>query len=182
MSRSHPPTDRPRVESAVLVPVYRDDAGALRLVLILRAPGGRHGGQLAFPGGRRESFDATPYDTALREAEEEIGLPRAAVECLAELPTLATRSSDIHIDPFLVRIERPAQWRPDPHEVADVLEVPIADLVRPEAQGEAMEEFPGWPGPQRITYVRVGPHRLWGASYRIARPLLPRLLAGEWPF
>jgi hypothetical protein len=44
-----------------------------------------------------------------------------------------------------------------------------------------MERFPQWPDPVRIAFYRVGPHRLWGLSYRILHPVLPRLLAGEWP-
>jgi hypothetical protein len=61
-----------------------------------------------------------------------------------------------------------------------VIEVAAEDLARPEAYGESMETFPQYPDPIRIEYYQVGPHRLWGASFRIVTPLLPRLLAGEW--
>ena len=171
-----------RRESAVLVPVFRDRDGILRVVLVRRAPGGIHGGQLAFPGGTRESSDASALDTALREAEEEIGLARANVEVLATLPVIATRTSGYRIEPFLARITRPSSWKPQPSEVAEVLEVEIEPLARPESRGAAIETFPTWPGPQRIEFLRIGPHRLWGASYRIFEPLVPRLLAGEWKF
>jgi 8-oxo-dGTP pyrophosphatase MutT (NUDIX family) len=171
-----------RRESAVLVPVFRDRDGILRVVLVRRAPGGMHGGQLAFPGGTRESTDATSLDTALREAEEEIGLARGNVEVLATLPAISTRTSGYRIEPFLARIARPSSWKREPREVAEVLEVEIEPLARPESRGAAIETFPTWPGPQRIEFFRIGPHRLWGASYRIFEPLVPRLLAGEWPF
>ena len=72
-------------ESAVLVPVYRDAAGDANLVLIHRTNYGVHGGQLAFPGGKREPADASLQATALRETEEEIGLPSTAIEVLAAL-------------------------------------------------------------------------------------------------
>ena len=71
------------VDSAVLAPIYRDADGRLRLVFIRRSPFGVHGGQIAFPGGRREPEDPDLLTTALREAEEEIGLDRALVEVLA---------------------------------------------------------------------------------------------------
>lgn len=175
-----PVTPAGPVRSAVLVPLHRDGAGVLRLVLIRRAEGGIHGGQIALPGGKCEAGDATAFETALREAEEEIGLPRASVERLADLPVVETRSTGMRIEPFLARIVRPAAWRPDPREVDEVLEPPVTDLLRREAYGEAFESFPGWPEPARIEFVRIGPHRLWGATHRIVRPLLARLAAGEW--
>ena len=175
------PPDLPAPRDAsVLVPVYRDAAGALHVVMMRRAAGGLHGGQLAFPGGRREPHDADAWDTALRETEEEIGLPRAAVTRLATLPMVETRTTGMRIAPFLGRIELPRAWRPDPAEVAELLDVPIAQLARPEARGSSLETFPTWPVPQRIDWLLVGNHRLWGASYRIFEPLMPRLLSGEW--
>jgi 8-oxo-dGTP pyrophosphatase MutT (NUDIX family) len=169
-----------RREAAVLVPLFRDAAGVLRIVLVRRAAGGSHGGQLAFPGGMREARDASALEAALREAEEEIGLARSAVEVLTALPVVDTRTSGYRIAPFLARIRRPARWAPAPAEVAEVLEVGVDSLRRPEAQGESVETFPTWPGPQRVSFIRVGEHRLWGASLRIVDPLLERLASGEW--
>ena len=169
-----------RREAAVLVPIFRDAASELRLVLVLRAEGGLHGGQLAFPGGKREPGDRTALDAALREAAEETGLDPRRVVVLAELPVLETRTTNFRIAPFLARVERPEHWRPAPDEIAEVIEVPVAELIRPEAHGESIERFPTWPEPRAIGFYRVGPHRLWGATYRILQPLLPRLAAGEW--
>jgi len=171
---------RGRREAAVLVPVYRDAAGGLRIVLVRRSETGIHGGQLAFPGGRREVRDRSLLETALREAEEEIGLAPAAVTVLAELPVVETITSNHRIAPFLAHIVPPARWRLQASEVAEVIEARVADLLDPEARGESIEHFPTWPRPRRIQFYRVGRHRLWGASYRIAEPLLARLAAGEW--
>jgi 8-oxo-dGTP pyrophosphatase MutT (NUDIX family) len=171
--------DAPR-QAAVLVPVFRDAAGDPRVVLVRRAEGGVHGGQLAFPGGMREPGDVSALDAALREAHEEIGLEPAAVQVLATLPIFETLTTGYRIEPFLARIARPAAWRPAPAEVAEVLEVRLADLARPEAHGETLKSFSDWPEPRRVPFLRVGPLELWGASYRILRPLVPRLLAGEW--
>jgi 8-oxo-dGTP pyrophosphatase MutT (NUDIX family) len=169
-----------RQDAAVLVPLFRDEHGALRLVLVRRAEGGVHGGQLAFPGGKPEPADVSAEATAMREACEETGLVPEAIEILATLPILETRTTGFRIAPFLARIRPPSRWVPQANEIVEVLEVPVDDLMRPEAHGETIESFPTWPEPRRISFYRVGPHRLWGASYRIFHPLLPRIVAGEW--
>jgi 8-oxo-dGTP pyrophosphatase MutT (NUDIX family) len=166
------------IESAVLVPVYRRD-GDVRLIVIRRAEGGVHGGQLAFPGGKREPEDATLHDTAVREAREEIGLD-GGVELLEQLPDSGTLTSGFRVTPFLARIDPPAAWRLDEREVAEVLDVRVADLDHPRAHGEEMKSFATWKVPRLIPFYRVGRHKLWGLTYRILRPLVPRLLAGEW--
>jgi 8-oxo-dGTP pyrophosphatase MutT (NUDIX family) len=161
--------------------VYRDQAGDLRLVLVLRGAGGVHGGQIALPGGKREPGDATQLQTALREAEEEIGLPRHQAELVASLPQVVTRTTGFSIWPFLVRVaEPPARWRCASGEIADVVEPRVADLADPAARGEEVMQFPTWPVPRRTPFLRVGPHLLWGVTYRIVEPLVPRLLSGEW--
>jgi len=165
----------------VLAPVYRDAAGAVRLVLVRRGPRGVHGGQIALPGGRREPEDPDLLATALREAEEEIGLERAAVEVLAALPVVETATTGFRIAPFLGRLSGPPpSWRRQESEIAEVLEVALGDLARPETHREEPMQLAGWPEPRLIPCYRIGEHRLWGATYRIVHPLLPRLLAGEW--
>ena len=176
-----PPAGAARRSAAVLVPLYRDAEGQLRLVLIRRAERGTHGGQLALPGGRVEPADGSLVNTALREAWEEIGLEPGSVEVLAALEVLETRSSGYVIAPFLVRIRRPTRWRPDPAEVAEVLEPRIRDLADPGAHRESLERFPDRAEPRLVPFYRVGGHRLWGITYRIVHPLVPRLVAGEWP-
>lgn len=167
-------------EAAVLVPVFRDEHGELRLVLIRRANFGVHGGQLAFPGGKTEPDDPSMLHTALREAEEEIGLPPSQVEVLAELPVLDTRTG-YRVAPFLGRIRRPEQWQWQADEIDEVLEVAIADLLAPGVHTTESWQLPGWPQPEQISFYHVaGGHQLWGLSYYIVRPLLRRLLAGEW--
>ena len=106
-------------ESAVLIPVFRDAAGEATLVVVRRGAHGVHGGQLAFPGGKREPTDATLLATALRETEEEIGLPATAIEVLAALPPVQTRTSGFHIAPFLARIAPPPVWRFSQPEIAE---------------------------------------------------------------
>ena len=168
------------IPASVLVPIFRGEDGGTGLLLVRRAAGGIHGGQLAFPGGKQDPGDASLLDTALREVFEEIGLAREAITILEQLPTLETQTSRFSITPFLARIVPARPWRSHEAEIAEVLEVPVADLALPDAHGEAIEAFPTWKEPQRITFYRVGPYRLWGASYRILRPILPRLTTGHW--
>jgi 8-oxo-dGTP pyrophosphatase MutT (NUDIX family) len=169
------------VDSAVLAPVYRDPEGRLRLVFIRRSPHGIHGGQIAFPGGRREPEDATPLATALREAHEEIGLNPADVQVLETLPVVEVMATGFRIAPFLGRLAGPPPvWRRQETEIDEILEVPVEDLARPEAHAVEAWQLAGWPAPRPIPFYWIGPHRLWGATYRIVEPLIPRLLDGEW--
>lgn len=87
-----------------------------------------HAGQISFPGGRCDEQDCTPERTALREAEEEIGLEPARVEILGRLPEYCT-STGFCVTPVVAWAEPPLMYRPDPHEVADVFEVPMAFLL-----------------------------------------------------
>ena len=168
------------VEAAVLLPVYRDGDGELRLVLVQRGSGGVHGGELAFPGGKRDPDDNSLLDTALRETQEEIGLAKDAVSVLSRLPVVETRTTGFRITPFLARIAPPARWRPERREVAEVLDVSLSEFERPGNRGEAFMRLPGWTEPQEFPFFRIGAHKLWGASYRMLQPLLPSLAANEW--
>ena len=168
-------------EAAVLVPLWRARGGAWHVVVVRRTEGGIHSGQLAFPGGARDAADASLLETALREAHEEIGLPPGSARVLAELPGVDTRVSSFRITPFAAVVERPAAWRPDAREIAEVLEPELAALLAPGARQHAADLLPpGWEA-VRLPFYPVGPYRLWGASERILEPLLTRIAAGEWP-
>ncbi|WP_375435671.1 NUDIX hydrolase [uncultured Hymenobacter sp.] len=167
-------------DSAVLVPIFQDAAGELHVVMVRRSSFGVHGGQLAFPGGKHEPTDASLLATALREAEEEVGLAPTDVEVLAALPTVDVPSG-YRIAPFLAQIRRPQVWQWQPREVEEVLEIPLRRLADPAQHAEEDWQLPGWPGPRRVAFYRIaGGHKLWGASYRIITPLLQPLLDGEF--
>jgi 8-oxo-dGTP pyrophosphatase MutT (NUDIX family) len=167
-------------DAAILVPVYRSSAGELRIVMVLRSDGGVHGGQVAFPGGKRDDSDVSMLETALREAREEVGLTSDRVEVLAHFPAIETRTTGYRVYPFLARIIPPVQWRLAKREIADIIDVSLNELVRPDAHGQANERFSTWQEATEVSFYRVGSHRLWGLSYRILHPLIPRLIAGEW--
>jgi 8-oxo-dGTP pyrophosphatase MutT (NUDIX family) len=167
-------------DAAILVPVYRSRDGELRIVMVLRSAGGVHGGQVAFPGGKRDHTDLSMLETALREAREEVGLTTDRVEVLAHFPAIETHTTGYRVFPFLARIIPPVQWQRAEREIADILDVGLSELVRPEAHGATIERFSTWQESAEVPFYRVGSHRLWGLSYRILHPLIPRLIAGEW--
>jgi 8-oxo-dGTP pyrophosphatase MutT (NUDIX family) len=159
------------VDSAVLAPLYRDPREHLRLVFIRRSPHGVHGGQIAFPGGRREPQDVDLLATALREAEEEVGLDPSQVEVLTDLPVIETIATGFRVAPFLGRLNgAPPTWRRQETEIEEILEVRLDDLG-PEAHDVEDWQLPGWPEPREIPFYRIGAYKLWGATYRIVESI-----------
>ena len=106
-----------------------------------------HSGQVAFPGGRADPEDPTPADTALREAQEEVGLAPEFVEVLGNLATYVTGSSFI-ITPVVALVKPDCVLTPNPYEVADIFEVPLAFLLDPANH-------------RRHVFDRDGVHREW---------------------
>ena len=168
------------IDSAVVIPVYRSRDGELHIVMILRNPGGVHGGQIAFPGGKHDPIDETMLDTALRELQEELGLAVPREDVLAELPMEQTRTTGYRVFPYLVRITVPEQWQIAEREIAELFDVKLSDLLRPGAHDKMIDRFPTWTKAEQVSFYQIGAHRLWGLSYRILHPIIPRLVSGEW--
>lgn len=125
--RSHSPrilpSDRRLPEAAVLVPLTRCDEP--ELVLTLRASGlSTHGGEVAFPGGRRDPDDRDLIHTALREAEEEVGLPPGLVEVIGPLSPLVSRFG-IRVTPYVGVVPDYVEYRANDDEIAAVFSVPL---------------------------------------------------------
>ncbi len=147
--------------AAVLVPIVEVD-GELRVVLTLRASHLRaHGAQVSFPGGRQESGDATLAATALREAQEEIGLDPARVEVIGYLDDYPTVSRFL-ITPVVALVDHPGQWRPDPREVETVFELPLQRVLRPRSFRRRLFSREGL----KVPYfeLQYQGFRIWGAT------------------
>ncbi|SLN32685.1 CoA pyrophosphatase [Roseisalinus antarcticus] len=131
-----------------------------------------HPGQIALPGGKKEPGDATLADAALRESEEEVGLPRGQVEILGALPPHETVTS-FDVTPFIGLIHGSFEPRAEVGEVAEIFEVPlyfVTDPARFRIEGRR------WQGRMRHYYaVPYGPYYIWGATARILRGLAGRM-------
>jgi 8-oxo-dGTP pyrophosphatase MutT (NUDIX family) len=147
--------------AAVLVPLVMRSDG-LSVLLTQRTPHlAAHAGQISFPGGSVEAGDADAIAAALRETEEEVGLPRRYVEVVGRLDTYIT-STGFEVTPIvgLVRVPYPA--RPDPSEVTEIFEVPLAFIVNPANQRRDCREYKG-----RMRSFFVFPYEnryIWGAT------------------
>lgn len=159
-------------DAAVLVPLVRDDArGLVGVFTERRGDLKQHAGEISFPGGRQDRPDEDLRETALREAEEEIGLSRAAVELVGALPPVGTFVTGYRVHPFVGVIEPLRPWVPQEAEVAQVLELPLAELAR----GFQLKRLLRKGVPIRTpTYTFEG-HLVWGATARIVQSLLARL-------
>ncbi len=157
-------------EAAVLVPLYvRDDE--LHVVFTKRREDlRRHPGEISFPGGRKDHPDEELRLTALREAEEEIGLDPTTVELLGTLTPVSTFVTGYLIYPHVGLIE-PIDWKPSPNEVELVLELSAPALLDGYAQRPITRRGFTF---DTDTYV-VGDHLIWGATARILGDLLRRL-------
>ena len=114
----------------MLVPIVAHGAGLTVLFTQRTAQLRAHSGQVSFPGGRAEPQDATPELTALRETEEEIGLRAERVEIVARLPDYLTRTG-FRVTPVVGVLTPPLELAPDPREVEEIFEVPLAFLLDP---------------------------------------------------
>jgi len=159
-----------RTAAAVLVPLYLDRGELHAVFTKRRADLRRHAGEISFPGGRQDDGE-TLVTTALREAEEEIGLSRAAVELAGALPPTPTVVTSYRIHPFVGVIKPGHAWVPQPTEVETVLELSLPSLVR----GHEMKRLVRKGVPFRTVTYTVGDHLVWGATARIVESLVARL-------
>jgi 8-oxo-dGTP pyrophosphatase MutT (NUDIX family) len=163
-----------RKESAVLVPLFIS-GGAVHAVFTERRHDlRRHAGEISFPGGRRDPDDETLVDTALREAGEEIGLPREAVTVVGALEPVGTYVTNYAIYPFVGVIEPGMEWVIGETEVAQVLELSFDTLIAGAGERRMVRRGMAF---KTHTY-EVGGHLIWGATARIVNDLLARLKGG----
>jgi len=162
---------RGRTDAGVLVPLYVD-GGELHGVFTRRREDlRRHPGEISFPGGRSDEGDADLRSTALREAQEEIGLPLDTVDVVGALQPTPTVVTGYAVYPFVGLIEPGHVWQVSEREVAEVLELPLRALLTGYGRRRLVRR--GLPI-RTDTYV-VGENLIWGATARILADLFDRI-------
>lgn len=164
-----------RAKPAAVLIAAVERAGEAALILTERTPHLRaHSGQVAFPGGKIDPEDDGPAGAALREAEEEIGLRRAALDVIGYLDPYIT-TSGYRIAPVVALARAPFAYAINEHEVARVFEAPLAFLMDP--ANHARRSRP-WQGTERFYYeMPWNGHHIWGVTAGIIRLLQERLYA-----
>jgi 8-oxo-dGTP pyrophosphatase MutT (NUDIX family) len=153
--------DKPLTKAAVLVALV-ERRERLTVMLTRRTDHLHdHAGQVSFPGGRLEAGDADAAAAALREAEEEVGLPRHHVDVIGRLDTYITRTG-FEVAPVVALVDPPAELSPDPFEVAEVFEVPLDFIIDPANHRRQSRVYQG-----RERFFWVLPWQdyfIWGAT------------------
>ena len=162
-----------RTDAAVLVPLFVRDDGVHAVFTRRRDDLRRHAGEVSFPGGRQDDTDRDLPHTALREAEEEIGLASDAVELVGALQPTPTIATGYAVYPFVGLIEPGLEWTLSAKEVEHVLELSLADL----RAGYRRERLLRRGIPFRTDVYVVGDALVWGATARMLSDLLDRLPA-----
>jgi len=157
-----------RIPAAVCVPLHEGSRGlevwAIKRMASLR----HHAREIAFPGGKPEPGDLDLADTALRETEEELGIPRARLRVLGALSPAPTATSRFTLNPFVVCVDDGAEAIPDAGEVAALIRMPVGDFFAGRVPFRAVELGPGRRSP--IFDFEVG--SMYGASAHVLEELL----------
>ena len=179
---SPPPAEDSRRLSAVIVPLYESDRETFVILTRRSAQVRAHPLEVSFPGGAQEASDSSLWQTALREAHEEIGLAPSYPRLLGRMEPRFTVSSNSLFFPYVALLpRRPAELQADPAEVEKILHVPTAQLLDPAifreelwpASDEAVRAGLSSAGELRkITFFELGHDTIWGATATILRGLL----------
>ncbi len=166
----------PPTPASVLIPIVVRDQGAVMLLTRRSEHLHDHPGQVSFPGGRTEENDVSPAETALREAEEEIGLHRQHVDVIGALPEYIT-ASNYRVTPIVSIVRPPFGLKPDPFEVAEVFEVPLSFLMNGTNYQRIQADFPRGLGRRSFYAIPYEQHFIWGATAAMLRNLFHFLRA-----
>jgi len=166
--------------AAVLLPLYRDGDETYALFTKRTEAVEHHKGQISLPGGAEDKGDSGPLDTALRETEEELGVPRDQIRILGALDDVYTVVSGFVITPFVGVIPHPVPLRVNPDEIAEVLSVPLStfrDLTK-----LRIEERDRAPGERiQVYFYYHGRHEIWGATARIMKGFIEAVFGTVQP-
>lgn len=128
-----------------------------------------HPGEVAFPGGKRETVDASPWETALREADEEVGLAREQVQPIAELAPLITRTG-FEVYPCVARVPAQLQLVVDPREFDSVFQLPLQTFA--DAGLFRLEEMSDGVRSRKVPHYQVADDNIWGVTAAVLAQLV----------
>lgn len=161
-------------QGAVLVALYDKDGGSHLVLTRRRDDLNDHAGQISFPGGRREEGEVLEM-TALREAEEEIGLRPVDLTVLGQLSRLYIPPTDYEVYPFVAWHDGRPLFRRQAGEVAEILPVSLSHLLDPTNRYEEPWDYQGMT--IQVPFYQVDSHKVWGATAMMLSELLERLRA-----
>ena len=162
--------------ASVLIPLVQREDGLSMLLTQRTAHLTDHAGQISFPGGRAEEYDASAIDTALRETEEEIGLHRRHIEIVGVLPDYVT-GTGYRVTPVVALVMPPFELTPDANEVAEIFEVPLAFLMDAGNHRRLSFDLPEGAGRRSFYAMPYERFFIWGATAGMLRNLFHFLRA-----
>ena len=170
-----PPPGADSRRAAVLVPVLLEPEGPRLVYTVRKGNLQDHAGQISFPGGSMDPGDASPAETALREAEEEIDLSRDLVEIVGELEEMYIPPSNFRVSPFVGLLAPEAEMVLAPDEVEEIFTVSVEELLAPETFRKVLWRRDGRDYEVPIFAVEEPRREIWGATAAMTAALLARL-------
>lgn len=158
-------------EAGVLLLLYPSRERDLNHLCLIQRPSFNsrdpHSGQVSFPGGKRESHDRNLWETAIRETEEEVGVPSAKVMEMGQLTNLFIPVSNFQVSPFVGYIDFHPSFRPQKNEVAEILSPSVSDLLEPNAIQKTDLQLRAKLKLKDVPHFHLGGKVVWGATAMI---------------
>ena len=170
--RSDPPPTARDASVLLLIYPYLEEAHTVFIQRTGHLESDRHKGQISFPGGKKEDSDNDFSESALRETEEEIGIPRSMVQLVRPMTPLYIPVSNFLVHPFLGIVREKPVFIPQPSEVADILEVPLARFFKPESVKKTDISIHEGLILRDVPYFDLDGRVLWGATAMIISEFL----------
>jgi len=171
--------DEGKVRKAAVLALFNNTQDKPHLILTLRSEyKGIHSGQISFPGGKKEKFDQSFMDTALRETHEEIGVPSTRIEILGEMTPLYIPPSNFFVRPFIGLTSQNQGFIPEEAEVEKIINLNFNELLHPKAISEQEISARGFK--LKVPAFPVEKHFIWGATAMMISELREMFLENNY--